>query len=82
MVLKIQTNEVKIADLSENKLKIKKKNTQKKNFIIVIGDFYYLDSANNLKLELQKETKINNLLVTIFQFLIITWALQMPMIYR
>ena len=63
VVLKIPTNEVKIADLSENKVKIKKKNIQKKNFIIVIGDFYYLDSANNLKLELQKETKINNLLV-------------------
>ena len=40
-----------------------KNNIQKKNFIIVIGDFYYLDSANNLKLELQKETKINNFLV-------------------
>ena len=63
MALKIPTNEVKIADLSENKVKIKKNNTQRKNFIIVIADFYYLDSANNLKLELQKETKINNLLV-------------------
>ena len=63
VALKVPTNEIKIADLSENKVKIKKNNIQKKNFIIVIGDFYYLDSANNLKQELQKETKINNFLL-------------------
>jgi len=63
VALKVTTNEVKISDLSKDKVETKKNKTQKKNFIIVIGDFYYQDSANNLKKELQKETKINNFLI-------------------
>ena len=32
-------------------------------FTLVISDFYYIDSANNLKNELAKKTNINNFLV-------------------
>ena len=63
VALKIETNEVKISDLSKEKVETKKKATQEKKFIIVIGDFYYRDSATNLKKELQKESKINNFLI-------------------
>ena len=33
------------------------------NFVLVVSDFYYLDSANNLKQKLVKETKINSFFV-------------------
>ena len=39
---------------------IKKKIDKKNNFVLVISDFYYYDSAQNLKEELMKKTKINN----------------------
>ena len=51
----------KINDLTLNKSKINKKLTKKNNFILVISDFYYMDSANNLKNELIKKININNL---------------------
>ena len=34
---------------------------KKSNFILVISDFYYKDSASNLMEELIKKTKINNI---------------------
>ena len=39
------------------------KNEVKKNFILVISDFYYIDSANNLKRDLLKKININNISV-------------------
>ena len=54
-------DEIKINDLTLNKPKINKKLTKKNNFILVISDFYYMDSANNLKNELIKKININNL---------------------
>ena len=42
-----------------DKDEIKKKLDNKKNFILVIADFYYHDSAENLKKELIKKTQIN-----------------------
>ena len=38
-----------------------KKNVVKKNkFILVISDFYYIDSANDLKNQLEKKLNLNN----------------------
>ena len=51
-------NDVEIDILTESE--ISDKNTKDSNFTIFISDFYYLDSANNLKKELFKQTKINN----------------------
>ncbi|MDC0205314.1 hypothetical protein OAJ64_00695 [Pelagibacteraceae bacterium] len=57
-------DEIKMDDLSKTKLDDTTKNTSKINkFIILISDFYYLESANNLKNELIKETKNNNFVV-------------------
>ena len=39
---------------------MRKKNNIKKTFIIVIGDFYYAESADNLKKQLIKDTASNN----------------------
>ena len=58
---KVPVDEIKINDLTLNKPKINKKLTKKNNFILVISDFYYMDSANNLKNELIKKININNL---------------------
>ena len=49
-----------------NKLKDiipKKKFIKKNNFILVIADFYYLDSANNLKKQLINQTGNSNFIV-------------------
>ena len=51
--------EIKVDDLSENKTEKKKKNINKSIFTIIISDFYYVDSATNLKNELIKKTNIN-----------------------
>ena len=45
------------------KTPVKNNSKTESNFIIVINDFYYYDSANNLKQELLRKTQINNFLV-------------------
>ena len=58
---KAPVNEVTIDDLNKTKSDVKKnKSTKKNNFIIIISDFYYLDSANKLKQKLSKQTNIMN----------------------
>ena len=52
-------DEVKMDDLSEKQTDIKKESDKNYNFILVISDFYYYDSANDLKEELMKKIKIN-----------------------
>ena len=47
-------------NLSEIEQTNQVKEVKKSKFILVIGDFYYLDTANNLKKKLVKQTKINN----------------------
>ena len=59
----LPVNEVKIDDLTKVEVKAKKKLNKKSNFILVVSDFYYEDSANNLMKELVKKTKINNISV-------------------
>ena len=60
---KVPVDEVKMDDLTKVEIKTKKKLDKKSNFILVISDFYYEDSANNLMKELVKKTKINNISV-------------------
>ena len=48
-------DEVKMDDLSIEQIDIKKKVNKKNNFILVISDFYYYDSAKSLKDELVKK---------------------------
>ncbi len=50
---------VKMDDLSEEKYDAKKISNKEKDFILVIGDFYYYNSAKDLKEKLIKKTKIN-----------------------
>ena len=57
---KAPVDEIKMDDLTLNKSKNIKKKTKKDSFIIVISDFYYVDSANNLKKELIKKTNNSN----------------------
>ena len=59
----LPVNEVKMDDLTKVEVKAKKKLNKKSNFILVVSDFYYEDSANNLMKGLVKKTKINNISV-------------------
>ena len=60
---KAPVDEVKMDDLVKDETKIEKKKVVLKNFILVISDFYFLDSANNLKKELLEKTKMINMSV-------------------
>ena len=59
---KAPVNEIKMDDLTKEDSKVEK-SEEKKNFILVISDFYYIDSANNLKEDLLKKININNISV-------------------
>ena len=50
-------------DLSKNKIEKEKKFSKKRNYVIVISDFYFEESANNLKIELMKKIELNNIFV-------------------
>ena len=60
---KAPVDAVEMNDLSANKKNIKKKNIKKNQFLIIINDFYYADSANSLKKDLIQKTKFKNILV-------------------
>ena len=60
---KAPISEVKMDDLTKEKIKNQEISTKNSNYILVISDFYYLDSANNLKKELSKKMNINNISV-------------------
>ena len=60
---KAPVDEIKMDKLTNNENKAKKKVFKDNNFIIVINDFYYEDSAINLKNELFKKTGFSNILV-------------------
>ena len=53
---KVPVKKIEIDDLSINKTE-EKKIKDKTNFTIIIGDFYYQESAHNLKNELEKQIK-------------------------
>ena len=50
-------------DLSNEQIEIKKKSNNKKSYTLIISDFYYLNSAENLKNELIQKTQISEFLV-------------------
>ena len=54
-------DEITMDNLSKGELDIKKEILKETNFILVINDFYFEDSANNLKVELVEKTKMNNI---------------------
>ena len=56
----VRIDEIQIDNLTEVVSSTKKKLTKKNNFILVISDFYYLVSANNLRDELIKKTLVTN----------------------
>ena len=60
---KSPVDEIKMSDLTKDDTKTKKKSNKKSNFILVISDFYYEESAINLKKDLVKKTKMNNISV-------------------
>ena len=60
---KAPVNEVKMDDLTKDQKKAKKNKVKNHSFIIVISDFYYVDSANNLKKSLEEKISIKNMLV-------------------
>ena len=60
---KAPVDEIQMNDLSTEKNDEKTKLTNKKQFIILISDFYYKDSAINLKRELIKKIKLNNIYI-------------------
>ena len=60
---KAPIDEVKMDVLSKDTPEIESKTKKNKKYTLIISDFYYLDSANNLKDELIKKTKFNNIKV-------------------
>ena len=63
VVEKAPVNEIKMNDLTNKTLEVEKKILKDNSFILVINEFYYEDSANNLKKELIKKTNMNNISV-------------------
>ncbi len=63
VVTNVPVDEIQMDDLSELKNDENRTVSKVKKFVIVISDFYYLESANNLKIELIKETNNNNFFV-------------------
>jgi len=60
---KVPVNDIQMNDLSENDILTKKVQKKDNKYILVISDFYYLDSANNLKNDLIDKIKIDNIFV-------------------
>ena len=56
----LPVNEVKMDDLTKPDSKNKKKLIKKNKFILVISDFYYKESANNLMSDLSSKTNFNS----------------------
>ena len=53
--------EITMDNLSKGEFDIEKEISKEVNFILVINDFYFEDTANNLKAELVEKTKMNNI---------------------
>ena len=58
---KAPVNEIQVDDLSESQTETVKKKTTETNFIIIINEFYYFESANKLKTELLKNIKTSKI---------------------
>tara|TARA_B100000029_G_scaffold512288_1_gene608501 strand:- start:1043 stop:1789 length:747 start_codon:yes stop_codon:yes gene_type:complete len=58
---KAPVDQVEMKNLSENNQEINTNKSKKNNFVIVISDFYYENSAISLKNEIVSKIKINNI---------------------
>ena len=58
---KAPVDKIELSNLSNDENSEKKKININKNFLIIISDFYYKDSALNLKNELYKKIKLGNI---------------------
>ena len=58
---KAPVDDIMMDDLTQKKNKKKKKQSKKYNFILVINDFYYENSALNLKNDIKKKTNLKNI---------------------
>ena len=63
VVGKVPIDKIEMDDLTNTKTAIEKKISKSNNFTLLINDFYYQDSAINLKNKLIKKTKMNNITV-------------------
>ena len=63
VVIKVPIKKVEISDLSTSTSSKKANKTIENKFIILIGDFYYRDSAELLKKELSKKTQIDKFII-------------------
>ena len=60
---KAPVDEIKVNDITAFDTETKTKKLEKKNFVIVISDFYYEDTAQDLKMELIKKVNLKNISV-------------------
>ena len=58
---KVPVDEIEMNNITEIQKKTVEKKIKKDKFIILISDFYYKDSALNLKKELSKKIQLNNI---------------------
>ena len=63
VVEKAPVDEIQMDDLTKVDKEVKKKSKKVGNFILIISDFYFIDSANDLKNKLTQETNMNNISV-------------------
>ena len=57
---KAPVDEIEIDNLLQEESTLKKKTMDKRNYVLVIADFFYFETADKLKLHLAKETQIKN----------------------
>jgi len=57
---KVPVEKIKMDDITESNISEKKETQISYNFILVVSDFYYLNSAQDLKKDLEKQIKIQN----------------------
>jgi hypothetical protein len=60
---KAPVDTIEMDDLQNVNSNTNTKSINEKSFILVINDFYYQDSANSLKKDLQKKSKLDNIFV-------------------
>ena len=58
---KAPVEEIKMDDLSKNESSLNKQISKKSNFILIVNDFYYEESAINLMKDLIKKTEMDNI---------------------
>ena len=60
---KAPVSEIQMNDLTVEKTKVKKKESQNEKYILVISDFYYENSALELRADLIKKINLSNIFV-------------------